>query len=254
MLVVCGLVGTADARPRTHRKLHIALSTVGGAIYVTSEAFLKKDLAPTECRWCNPPQLDRTIRNAAVWTHTDDANTASNATGFLLAPVSTFGLVMLASHGAPERGFRIIDDTLPIVESAIVASLINQTTKFVVGRQRPFVHYAEPGRAPEIDDNVSFYSGHTTLGFSLAVSAGMVAHQRGYKLEPVIWATGITLATTTAYLRMAADKHYFSDVMVGAVTGTAIGIAVPQIFHSDTLGDNMMITATPNSISVAGAF
>lgn len=254
MLVLCCLVGTANARPRTHRKLHVAISTIGGALYVTSEAFVKKDLAPTECRWCDPPALDRAIRNAAVWKHTNDANLASNATGFLLAPVSTFTLVMLASHGAPQRGFRILDDSLPVIESAIFASLVNQGTKFVVGRERPFVHFAEPGRTAETDDNVSFFSGHTTLGFSLAVSAGMVAHQRGYKLEPVIWATGITLATTTAYLRIGADKHYFSDVLTGAVTGTAVGIAVPLLFHSETLGDNMMIAATPNSLSIAGNF
>jgi membrane-associated phospholipid phosphatase len=162
---------------------------------------------------------------------------------------------MLASSGAPSRGFRLIDDTLPVVESAVIAGLLNQGTKFLVGRQRPFVHYGvDPSRLGETDDNVSFYSGHTTLGFSMAVSAGMVAHQRGYKLEPVIWATGLTLATTTAYLRMAADKHYFTDVMTGAVTGTAIGIAVPLLFHGDTLGDNMMIAATPNSLSIAGAF
>lgn len=253
LLVLCALVASADARPRTHRKLHIALTTVGGALYVTSEAFLKKDLAPRECRWCNPPQLDVTIRNAARWTNTDNANTASNVTGFLLAPAATITLTMLASHGAPERGFRLIDDTLPVVESAIIASLFNQTAKFVVGRERPFVHYTEPGRAAELDDNVSFYSGHATLGFSLAVSAGMVAHQRGYKLEPVIWATGITLATTTAYLRLAADKHYFTDVMAGAVTGTAIGIAVPLVLHRETL-DGMTVAATPNSVSLAGMF
>jgi membrane-associated phospholipid phosphatase len=267
LLVVAGLAGTARAqdpvasevpapKPRPHhRPLHITVTAVGGAMYVTSEAFLKKQLAPEECHWCDPPHLDVTFRDWAHWNNIDDANTASNVTGFILAPTATIGLVMLASSGAPGRGMRIVDDTLPIVESAVIAGLINQGTKFLVGRQRPFVHYGvDPSRLGETDDNVSFYSGHATLGFSLAVSAGMVAHQRGYKLEPVIWATGITLATTTAYLRMAADKHYLTDVMAGAATGTAIGIAVPLLFHGETLGDNMMIAATPNSLSIAGAF
>ena len=229
------------------------MSTIGGAIYVTSETFLKKDLAPQECRWCDPPQLDLTIRDAAKWTNTANANTASNATGFLATPVAMFGLLLASSAGAPERGFRMIDDSLPVIESGVFAGLLNQTTKFVVGRQRPFVHFAEAGRAPETDDNVSFYSGHTTLTFSLAVSAGMVAHLRGYKTEPVIWATGVTLATTTAYLRLAADKHYFSDVMVGAVTGTAIGIAVPLVIHGEVLGDTTIVP-TSNGVALAGTF
>ena len=54
---------------------------------------------------------------------------------------------------------------------------------------------------------------------------------RGYRLAPAIWGAGAALATVTGYLRIAADKHYFSDVLVGAVVGSAIGIGVPLLFH-----------------------
>jgi membrane-associated phospholipid phosphatase len=40
------------------------------------------------------------------------------------------------------------------------------------------------------------------------------------------------MATGVGYLRIAADKHYFSDVMTGAIVGSAIGIGVPLLFHS----------------------
>ena len=42
-----------------------------------------------------------------------------------------------------------------------------------------------------------------------------------------MWATGLTFAAATAYLRVAADKHYFTDVLASAAIGVAVGWAVP---------------------------
>jgi membrane-associated phospholipid phosphatase len=39
----------------------------------------------------------------------------------------------------------------------------------------------------------------------------------------------LTLAATTATLRMIADKHYFTDVLVGAAVGSAAGFLVPHL-------------------------
>jgi membrane-associated phospholipid phosphatase len=46
-----------------------------------------------------------------------------------------------------------------------------------------------------------------------------------------VWATGFSLAAFVGYLRIAADKHYMSDVLVGAATGTAAGVLIPLLFH-----------------------
>jgi membrane-associated phospholipid phosphatase len=40
----------------------------------------------------------------------------------------------------------------------------------------------------------------------------------------VVWATGLTLASTVGYLRIAADKHYFSDVVTAAIIGSIVGV------------------------------
>jgi membrane-associated phospholipid phosphatase len=216
-----------------HRRLtHIAAAVLGGGLYISSETFLKDDLAPADCRWCDPPGLDRSIRDAAVWRDRDLAGSLSNLSGYVLAPVVGLGLTMLASSGTrADRPARWIDDALPIVEAAVASGLVNQVVKLGVGRQRPFVSYADPGRPADLDDNLSFYSGHTTLTFAIASSAGLVAHRRGYRLEALIWSAGYALAATTGYLRIAADKHYLTDVATGAVVGTAIGLAVPLLLH-----------------------
>ena len=150
---------------------------------------------------------------------------------------------------------RWFDDVSPIVESAIAVSLLQHVAKFSVAQQRPFVHYAAPGtHTPDVDDNSSFWSGHTSLAFSLAVSAGVVADERGYAVAPAVWITGLTLATATGYLRVAADKHYASDVIVGALMGSAVGVAWPKLFRRDLLAHDVAISPTPNGIAVAGSF
>ena len=67
--------------------------------------------------------------------------------------------------------------------------------------------------------------------FSLAVASGVVATMRGYRLAPLVWGVGLALASTVGYLRIAADRHYLTDVLAGATIGSAVGFAIPVIFH-----------------------
>ena len=41
--------------------------------------------------------------------------------------------------------------------------------------------------------------------------------------KTIVWISALGLASATGYLRIAADKHYFSDVFVGAIVGSLIG-------------------------------
>jgi membrane-associated phospholipid phosphatase len=163
---------------------------------------------------------------------------ASNVIIALVEPTVQLGTLALAAErenalsGAPL-------DQLIIGETTVVAAVINQVAKFALARERPFVHYLP--RAPNAlreltsspsDDNLSFFSGHTTVAFAIATSSATVASMRGYRLAPVLWGTGLTLAASVGYLRIAADKHYLSDVLTGALVGSIVGVAVPLIFHS----------------------
>jgi membrane-associated phospholipid phosphatase len=55
---------------------------------------------------------------------------------------------------------------------------------------------------------------------------------RGYRWAPLAWSVGGAIAATTGYLRIAADKHWLTDVVVGALVGAGIGFALPFVFHS----------------------
>jgi membrane-associated phospholipid phosphatase len=222
------------------------LTGVGGALWIGSEALFKELLAPQACRWCyRNPDGASTLNGLDSWARgglagsTEEsrkqADTWSNVVDFGLLPVSVLGVqyALARGSGAPRSVF--FEDAGIIIQSAVLASVLNQSVKFIAGRERPFVHVLPEDLKPLTpkpdDNNLSFYSGHTNLAFALVVSAGTVAELRGYEHRGWIWGMGLPMAASVGLLRMAADKHYLTDVGVGALLGTAFGVAVPLLLH-----------------------
>ncbi len=239
LLLPASARASEPARPRLQVNFPVELSVTGAgaAIWLTTE-ILKSKIAPATCNWCEPPAGDLAVKNALRWPNTKSADVTSYVTGFALAPIAALGLdaaTVYASNGSfREWG----EDATVILESIVIAANLNQLVKFTVGRERPFVHDLAAGDKPNTkspgDNNLSFYSGHTMLGFVSAVSAGTIASLKGYKSAPWIWGTGLTLAAATGYLRIAADKHYFTDVLTGAIMGSAAGFLVPWLHRPKT--------------------
>jgi membrane-associated phospholipid phosphatase len=211
-----------------------ATVTGAGIAYWIGTELLKSHLAPSNCRWCDPPGFDSSVRDALKWRDTNTANVISYIVPLGAEPLVVFGLNAFAAYDQRTPGAAGVDALL-ISESVAIAMVMNQTVKFIVGRERPFVHALPDADKSHTgnpsDNNLSFYSGHATFAFALAVGGGTIASMRRYRLAPIIWGAGVTLAVATAYLRVAADRHYASDVTVGALLGSASGFAVPYLFH-----------------------
>ena len=248
------LAGCRTAGDR-RRATHAGALAGGAAAYLAVELALKDDLAPDACRWCEPNGLDASARETLRWDDDELADRLSDATAFYLAPLTGFGFLAIASR--PDRDVRrFLDDALPVAETAVIAALIHHVTKFTAGRARPLAFYGDPDRVPELDDNMSFYSGHTQVAFAIVTSAGTVARLRGYKtIEPWIWGVGVPLAAATGYFRVAADKHYLVDVSTGALVGTAAGLFLPRVLlgdHDDE--ERPMVVPTPGGVAIVGTF
>ncbi|HEX3594431.1 MAG TPA: phosphatase PAP2 family protein [Polyangiaceae bacterium] len=213
---------------------------VGGLALWTTLELMKSTLA-TSCRWCDRDSeghdtlngFDSSVRNALRWSNTKLADTWSTIFSFGLAPSAGIAIgAAIAAHDHRMNEFPA--DLLVVAESAVIALDIDQVTKFAVARERPDVHARTPAeRAANhgAGDNLSFFSGHATLAFALSTSAGTLASMRHYRMAPAMWITAMALATTGGYLRIAADKHYASDVVTGAIVGGAVGFAVPYFEH-----------------------
>ena len=248
MLVVLSL-GTVRADPseRTDRDRiwHVAPFAAGGAFYLVLEFGLKEAVTPDHCRWCRSNRFDNALRTSLKWADVERADMLSNLTGYAGAPVYAIGMLLASSAG--DLGIdrrRWYDDTIPILQAGIVTGVLNQATKLVFVRRRPFAEFKGTSVQGHHDVNTSFFSGHTALAFAMSASAGTVAHLRGYRSEAAIWIGGGLLAVTTGYLRIASDAHYATDVIAGALIGSAIGISIPLLFHKDVLTDEAPVART----------
>ena len=252
VMLLAATTAHADEPTDRTRALDLGLTVGMGGAYLVAEFGFNAELSPTTCRWCEPTGFDVPMRDALKWGDTGAANTISNLTGYVLAPLATAGGLVLAGGRSGWR--RHYDDAVPVIQAAIFASLLQHVTKLGGGRQRPYAHFAPPGTlTPSEEDNVSFWSGHTSLDFALAVSAGTIADARGYRYAPVIWATGLTLAGVTGYLRVAADRHYATDVLMGAAVGTLVGYAWPRLVHRH-IWRGVEVVPTGTGLAAIGAF
>lgn len=77
----------------------------------------------------------------------------------------------------------------------------------------------------------SFFSGHTTAAFTTAVFTGYTFQLKhpGSPLVPWVWGGSLAAAATVGSLRVAAGKHFPTDVLAGAAVGSLCGYLVPRL-------------------------
>jgi membrane-associated phospholipid phosphatase len=95
----------------------------------------------------------------------------------------------------------------------VLAGAVSSGLKVAAGRPRPNASLDSDGFAP-FSGQDAFPSGHTTVAFALATSLADDLHRT--------WASiGLyTLATGVGWSRMNDNKHWLTDVALGAVLGT----------------------------------
>jgi len=226
----------------------INLSVTGAlGIYLFTNVAFGTTPTPSTCRWCSPPDFDRGARHWFLWKDVKLADSLSNYSTYYISPL--VGLTLLIASEGDTSASRLIDDVLPVAETVAIVQVATQFGKYAFARRRPYAYYATTALDPGVDNDSSFWSGHSVFGFALTSAAGTVCHFRHYWTEPYVWGAGITLSLATEYLRMAADKHWFSDVITGGLVGLGAGLVVPRLMQR-----SIKIVPVQNGLSVAGAF
>ena len=212
-----------------HPRLELPLLAIGAGLWTPSD-FFKPQLAPRKCRLCGDNPLDDAMQKALLWDQRHDkAAAASDWLLYGIVPVATFGAT-LALGAAAEGGGGAFVNAVTLAEALVLTSGLTQIAKYTVARARPYVRLQREQNRDFVagpDDHLSFFSGHTSSTFAMAVAAGTTASLRGQSMQAVVWPVGLTLACLTGYLRMAADRHYFTDVLTGALVGGLVGALVP---------------------------
>ncbi len=145
-------------------------------------------------------------------------------------------------------------DAVVLMESVFLAGALTNLVKWSYSRYRPYMYISS--QAPEVYDAIlndpdpdvraayeeqvesgdaalSFWSGHTAMAvaaFTASATLLTAKHLDGPPLPLVLMWTGtVGAGAAMAILRVESGNHYPSDVIVGAVIGASIGVAVPAL-------------------------
>jgi hypothetical protein len=137
-------------------------------------------------------------------------------------------------------------------EAVLVATAVTGVLKGSLGRARPFVssdtnpHDFRFGGGFTNAKRQSFPSGHTTTAF--AAASAVTSEVR--RLSPrAVWVVAPVMyggAVLTGLSRMYHNKHWASDVVLGAAIGTFSGLKVVRYSHAhpDNKIDRVMLHAS----------
>jgi membrane-associated phospholipid phosphatase len=185
-------------------------------------------------RWTRRNSFDNDLRSGLRPGSRSQRDAARTASDVLLG--LTAGFMPLASIGKTlyERDcHQAYDMATDAFESMTLTLFVTEVTKAIAGRERPYVRECDgspPGDAScgSTDRKQSFFSGHASMA---AAGAGLSC---SYAIKRKTWgessaaqvlpcALGAGAALTTGALRIVADKHWGTDVIVGLTVGATIG-------------------------------
>jgi membrane-associated phospholipid phosphatase len=263
-LALAACLAATPAPLKWDPRIDLPVTGVLGAGWLLSEFVFKDALSPDACRWCATNGFDTAVRRAFNPSLMPSASgirpaaTASDLIGFVAVPLAMLGLDALGAKDSPEFWKTWAVDVVLILESTLAAVAVTQVVKFSVGRARPYAVGADEallaqGRDPA-DANLSFFSGHSSFTAALAVSTGVIGVLRGYRFAWLTFAVGIPMALATATLRLAADKHWMSDILVGTAIGSAFSVAIPLLFHGREGSPAVRVSPMPNGLALSGTF
>lgn len=207
--------------------------SIGGAI-----------LRPPQGRDDNYFLFDRAAERALSFDNPRDRYRARDASDVLVSLETTWPFFvdsLIVGYGirkSPDVAWQmaVID-----AEAIAISSALQQVTTAFVGRPRPYVQDCGGKLPDDLNDCVrssrfrSFYSGHTSLAFT---GASLICSHRahlplfgGGGWDTATCVTAYVAAAATGALRIAGDVHHATDVIAGAIIGTAVGLAVPALHY-----------------------
>jgi membrane-associated phospholipid phosphatase len=166
--------------------------------------------------------------------------------GYVVLPAEA----LLYCYGALAEDEKARRISLEMLESFAIVGVTVNTIKFLTHRHRP-----SASDSPDIWDgpsfsshNIAFPSGHSSVAFSWAT---VLAEE--FKDKPVIGIVSYALATCTSFARVYNNKHWVSDVFVGAVLSHFITKKIVSL-HADNDGRSISVRPTLRGISLTFRF
>lgn len=225
-------------RRTRYTKLDFAITIAGAATTLTAAI-----VAPGPRHVRGPLLFDRPIEDALRAPTTQQAYVYRDASDTGLSLLVTWPFFVDALITAWwYRGSRDTAEQMALIglETLAVSGAIQGVTNVLVSRERPYGDTCgQPGGLPAnaIDCTSSthyrsFFSGHSAFSFT-AASLICFEHTElrllGGPWDAISCAGGYAVAAATATFRVAGTMHYPTDILTGALVGTAVGWGVPLL-------------------------
>jgi membrane-associated phospholipid phosphatase len=244
------LANPEDPAPAYHLSVALDVPTLLLGAGLTSSYLLMNETAPAACApRCDPARInpiDRPFagRYSTRWQVVGDVATVGT---LVLMP-----LTLIAGEGLGNGAH----DTVVVAEAVLVTAAVQVTVGYAVGRPRPRLYgdHAPLNERNDANSGRSFFSGHVAncVAATLAASTAL----RGVHRSKLAWTTlavGLAGSALVAVARVGAGSHFPTDVLVGAMVGTAVGIAIPALHTANV---QLAPTASQDGAGVmaAGSF
>jgi membrane-associated phospholipid phosphatase len=218
----------------------LPLSIGALVLYGLSEGFVVPSLhAQPTCRLnsqgthCDPlylPTFERNVpqNHSKTWKTTSDALSY----GSVALPLAALFVEHFLSPPHTHAVQKWLDPLI-LLETAAASTVATTLLKHTVRRPRPSA-YAPTQRLDALDEQVSFPSGHTSLAAAMT-TAYTVTFALKYPHSPwkyAVGALGVGITCATGYARVAAGRHFYTDVAAGALLGGVIGFVVPWLHRT----------------------
>jgi membrane-associated phospholipid phosphatase len=217
---------TSVAAPTLRRRpIFTTRDFVVGAVLATSAVALIPADAHIAREFRRPgPQTSAFLRHSA-----DGAEMIASP-GALIFGGSLYAVGLVA------RKRSIADFGWHTLEALVVSGQVTTAMKGVFGRSRP---YAANGDARDFEwgggfgssTRRSFPSGHTSMAFTFASVVAEETSHRWPRAHRFVAPVAYAAATSVGLARMYNDKHWASDVALGAAIGTLSGRFVVRYAH-----------------------
>ncbi len=283
--LVLGALGTpasASAQPRLRWSERWA--RVDPASYVISSVGVASAFAfdqlyetPDEAHTRGPWLFDRGARGALRADSHQGAEIAATLSDVLLVGLMAWpvldGLAVAGlGYGSSDVAWQLTSITSEVLAADFILSTL---IKAIVHRERPHGEdcslddrRSDPDRCGPRGRTRSFYSGHASAAFSSAGTVCMahanLALYGDLGADASACGGALMTATLVAVLRMLADRHWATDVIVGALIGLATGLGLPYLLHygwdrsepTDAPGATAPLreSGAPVQLSVGGRF
>ena len=203
------------------------LAVTGGALALTAVPIeFAAHLPHATCAPCDPSHLWGIDRHF-VGEPRGGPGKASTAT--MMLAVFAGGALVLDAHEVGPGNARY-EDLAVYAQALAVNAALTSWSKVLFHRPRPPRYTANGTNYTGVDEGLSFPSGHTSVAFTAAAAYTSILrrqHAAGSHAGEVALLFGA--AAATGVLRVAAHRHFPTDVVAGAALGTAVGWFVPQM-------------------------